>query len=145
VVRQETLYIGQEVSLASVASGMWADLGGSLDKGEGSGAVQQATREAGAAMAELGRAAQASLVGGDNHAAAAAAAAGAGGAGAGAGGEESLAVAGARARQAVFDLASSCAGAADEAGTQLDKAWRRDALRAVLALERAPEALQREV
>lgn len=122
----EILALGQEVSLGSTARDLWRKLGEKVESRDEDGAVNKATRECAEAMAELGKAAQARFGGKEARA-------------------EDLASAGARARRAVEDLTKSYAEEAEEAGNQLDKAWKNDALRAILTLEQAPEALQREI
>lgn len=131
----ETLYLSKEMSLSSTATDLWSELKGALDnKGAGS-ALEQATREAGAAIAELGRAAQASLSGRDAP-------------------KTTLSAAGARAKVAVEQIESLASKVADatnevkgksQTSSRLNNAWRRDAIRAIGTLERAPEMLQREV
>ena len=136
---KDTFYLSQEVSLQSAATEIWMKLGDSL--GERNDQLEEAAGELGAAVRALGRVAQASLTGAHDVKARNSR-------------EWELAVAGARAQRAVKaveKLASSCAEAADDvlvAGgglRRLDKGWRRDALKANLALERAPDHLEREL
>ena len=103
----------------------------------GSSALESAVRQCGLAVNDLGRVAQATLThqnGGRRKPS-----------------RWDLAVAGVRARRAVKEverLASVCAEAADETSglrSRIDEAWRRDAIRALLALQRAPETLQLQV
>lgn len=144
-VQEDTLYLSREVSLQSTAGELVTELVSEIGDGV-SDAVSDAARECGAAIGELGRAAQANLMGG----------------GATAGGERAgkpkawdLALASSRAQKAVERLASACAAtpgevimhgsAMDGAKKRIDEAWRRDTLRALLALQRAPEQLHAEM
>lgn len=127
---KEILMLSEPVSLGSTARQIWSKLGENLSGSGGSegSAVEKATRDCGDAMSELGRAAQAKFKGerGDG---------------------DDLASAGEKARQAVENLTKTYSEAAGEVldGDRIDVAWRKDALRAILALEQAPEALQREI
>lgn len=126
---KEILMLSEPVSLGSTARQIWSKLGENLSgSGSEGSAVEKATRDCGDAMSELGRAAQAKFKGerGDG---------------------DDLASAGEKARQAVENLTKTYSEAAGEVldGDRIDVAWRKDALRAILALEQAPEALQREI
>ena len=136
---KDTVYLSQEVSLLSTASEVWADLAAK----NLSGSLEAASRECGAAVVALGEAAQASLAG-----------KGAAGGWRRRSKAWDLARASSRAHRAVDELArlaGSCAEAADDVLVQggalgrLDRGWRRDALRAILALQNAPELMQREL
>lgn len=135
LVDKETLYLTEEVSLSSTATTMWSSLQEKLNEKGAGGVFEKASKEVGAAMSALGQAAQASLTGEEAQ-------------------KSALNTAGDRAKAALIEmerLANSVSEAADEAsseaggGKKLDEAWRRDALRAINALERAPMALQREI
>ena len=132
---KETFYLSKEVSLGSVASDLWSELGDTLPQKARAAQYSKVIDECSAGFAELGQAAQARLSSKDVEQA-----------------DAKLASAGDRAKRAIEEmekLAGTYVEAADEfreAGArQFNEAWRRDALRAVLALQRAPYALQQEM
>lgn len=127
-IERDDLYLSPEVSLTSVAAEMWSELGETLPTRASAEGFKSVVSECSAGFAELGRAAQASLTSGDKAEC-----------------EASLESAGERAKRAIENmeqLAGTYVDAADElrvlGANRLDEAWRRDALRAVLALQRAP-------
>jgi hypothetical protein len=129
------LYLNKEVSLSGVAADVWSELGNQLSQKARATTLDKVMAECSAGFAELGRAAQASLVSTDADTK-----------------QKSLASAGERARNAIREMeriAEGYAYAAGEAGEfgvqRFNEAGRRDAIRAIGALERAPGALQREV
>lgn len=131
---KDPLYLTKEKSLSSVASDIWTELGSTLPEGQAS-RFEKVINECSAGFSELGQAAQAKLTSKDPVEA-----------------QAKLLLAGERAKRAVEEverIAGTYAEAADEAravsSRQFNEAWRRDAVRAVLALQRAPEQLQREM
>ena len=134
-MNSETLYLSKEMSLSNVASEMWEEFQQSLPQQAHAARMKSTLEECNAGFAALGRAAQASLKAEDKLKV-----------------DVELAFAGRRAKRAIEEmekLAGSYSEVADDvkaAGArQFNEAWRRDALRAVLALERAPETLQTEI
>jgi hypothetical protein len=138
----ETLYLSREISLQSTASELVTEFVSEVS-GELNEAVNEAARECSEAIGALGRAAQASLV-------------------------SSVApqwqskpkawvvaLASSKAQKAVEKLASTCAATPGHvlahgktsagAGKRIDQAWRRDALRALNALQQAPEQIHLEM
>ena len=138
VEEKDTLYLSREVSLQStageLANEVMAEIAGNI-----SDVVDEAARECGAAIGELGRAAQASLASGMAPGWRAKPKA------------WEVAVASSRAQKAIEKLADACThtpshvlkhgSAASSARKRIDEAWKRDALRALIALQRAPEDL----
>ena len=134
-MNQETKYLSREVSLSSVATDMWSDLAQSLPKQAAEARISKVLDECTAGFAELGRAAQASLSSGNLSS-----------------GEADLSRAGTRAKRAIEEMealvgtyGNAIGGVQADSTQRFDQAWRREALRAVLALERAPGELQMEV
>ncbi len=139
-IDEDTLFLSEEVSLRSAATDLWSGLSASLSSRDGASQLDKMAAELSASISALGRAAQASLEGHDGGRARRSTA-------------WELAKASARAQRAVMSaeqLARTCAEAGSDVLVrsgglrQLDKGWRRDALRAILALEQAPSQLQRE-
>ena len=60
-IQRDTLYMSEEVSLSGTASRIWDDLGSKFDDKKAGSVLQQAMMDCGAAMQDLGKAAQASL------------------------------------------------------------------------------------
>ena len=142
VIEQDTLYLSREVSLQSTASELvsevMSEISGELDE-----AMHEAARECSAAIGDLGRAAQASLISSVAP-----------------GWREKpnaweVAKASSRAQKAVEKFVSTYAATpghvlthgktAAGARRRIDEAWRRDALRALNALQRAPEQIHVEM
>ena len=142
VIKNDTLYLSREISLQSTASElvneMMVEVSGELNE-----AVAEAAQECSEAISALGRAAQQSLVSSvapqwQSKPKA-----------------WEIALASSKARKAVEKLASTYATTPTRvlangkttagAGQRLDQAWRRDALRALNALQRAPEQIQLEM
>lgn len=142
VLKNDTLYLSREISLQSTASElvneMMVEVSGELNE-----AVAEAAQECSDAISALGRAAQQSLVSSmapqwQSKPKA-----------------WEIALASSKARKAVEKLASTYATTPAHvlangkttagAGKRIDQAWRRDALRALNALQRAPEQIQLEM
>ena len=62
-IQRDTLYMSEEVSLSGTASRIWDDLGSKFDDKKAGSVLQQAMMDCGAAMQDLGKAAQASMTG----------------------------------------------------------------------------------
>ena len=142
IENNDMLYLSREISLQSTASELVSEMMSEVSD-ELNEAVAEAARECSEAIGALGRAAQSSLV-------------------------SSVApqwqskpkswevaLASSKAQKAVEKLASTCAATpahvlmhgktSASASMRIDQAWRRDALRALNALQRAPEQIQLEM
>jgi len=121
-VQNETLYLNAEISLSSTATSFFNEIRDGIKNAPGN-ALDAATKESSNALGDLFKAATSSLTGQAPPK------------------PREMDTAGERAQAAVNELTASM-GLSDW-GKRLDEAWRRDAIRAIVSLQRAPEEMVR--